>query len=326
MIISLWNKASSKINCYFAIFLFIFGTFGNILNTFVLSQQNLRSNSCAWLFLTSSIFNLISILSGLTTRFLSSQILDITDRIEFLCQLRVFILLTSRTIASWLLMLAVFDRWLLSCINIYYRRLSKLKNAKRGMIIIILISILIYLPIFYCYQANLVNAPLKCYTKTIKCRIFTDQIYMFLTVLIPLILMILFSFLTMSNVRKIHHRVQVPLLSRFNQTIITNEHRKRLKSIDRHLFIMLIVQISFLTLFTIPQAIEMIYLTMTRNKFKSSLQITIENSIFTFSLLLTYLASGMPFYIYTLSGGRVFRQAIFTLLRRIIRQVTCQKK
>jgi hypothetical protein len=129
-----------------------------------------------------------------------------------------------------------------------------------------------------------------------------------------------------SNVRKIHHRVQIPLLSRFSQTKINNEQRQRLKLIDRHLLVMLLVQISFLTLFTIPQAAEMIYLTMTRNQLKSSLQITIENSIFTFTILLTYLASGIPFYIYTLSGGRVFRQAFFTLIRRIIQQIKCQKK
>jgi len=326
VIISLWNNTSLKINRYFSIFLFIFGIIGNILNIFVLSQRPFRSNSCAWLFRTSSIFNLISILSGLTTRLLSGWILDITDRIKFLCQLRVFTLLTSRTIASWLIMLAILDRWLLSCTNIHYRRLSKLNNAKQGMIIIIVISILIYSPIFYCYQANLIDTPLKCYTKTIKCRIFTDQVYTFLTILIPLILMILFGFLTMSNVRRIHHRAQIPLISRLSQTLITNGHRQRLKSIDRHLLVMLLVQICILTLFTFPQVIEMIYLTITTNQLKSSLQNTIEKSIFTFSLLLTYLASGMPFYIYTLSGSRVFRQASFTLIKRIVRQRTCQQK
>lgn len=322
LIISIWTKTSTKINCYFAIFLFLFGTIGNILNIFVLSQRTLRTNPCAWLFYVSSIFNLISIVSGLSTRLLANWFFDIIDRIEFLCQLRAFILLTSRTIAAWLIMLATFDRWLLSCLNIQYRRLSKIKNAKRGMIIIIIISIVIYSLIFYCYEANLINTPLKCYSKTIKCRILTDQIYTFLTILIPLILMMLFGFLTMSNVRKIHHRARVP----FNQTLIIHEHRQRLKSIDRHLFVMLLIQIIFLTVFTLPQSIEMIYLTITTNQLKSSLQNTIENSIFTFSLLLTYLASGIPFYIYTLSGGRVFRQGFFMLIRKIIRQITCQKK
>jgi hypothetical protein len=326
LIISIWNKTSARINCSLAIFLFIFGTIGNILNIFVLSQRTLRYNPCAWLFYVSSIFNLISIVSGLSTRILSSLNFDITDRIEFLCQLRAFTLLTSRTIAYWLIMLAIFDRWLLSCINVHYRRLSKLKNAKQGMMIIIIISIIIYSLIFYCYEPNLINTPLKCYSKTIKCRILTDQIYTFVTILIPLILMILFGFLTISNVRKMHYRAQISFRSRFNQTLITREYRRRFKSIDRHLLVMLLVQISFLTIFTLPQTIEMIYLTITTNQFKSSLQNTIENSIFTFSLLLTYLASGIPFYIYTLSGGRLFRERFFILIRQLIQLITCQKK
>ncbi|CAF1083813.1 unnamed protein product [Adineta steineri] len=315
----MWNDTSTKINCYFSIFLFIFGVIGNILNTFVLSEKSLRSNSCAWLFLISSIFNLISILSGLPTRVLSTWTIVITDQIEWLCKLRAFTVLTSRTIAAWLIMLATFDRWLLSCKQIQYRRISKLQNAKRGIIIIIILSSFLHLPTFYCYHANLNNTPLKCYSKTIKCRIFSDQIYVCFTILMPIILMILFGFLTLSNIRQMHHRVQMSLIPKSGQTIVNNEHRQRLKLIDRHLFIMLLIQISFITLFTFPQGIEMIYLTITRNVFKSSLQNTIENSIFTFSLSLTYLASAMPFYIYTITGGRVFQQAAFKLIKRIIR-------
>jgi len=319
-LISIWNNASTKINCYFSIFLFIFGVIGNILNTLVLSQRSLRSNSCAWLFLVSSIFNLISILSGLTTRILSVWVVVVTDQIGWLCKLRVFIVLTSRTIGSWLIMLAIFDRWLLSCKNFHYRHFSTLKNAKRGMFVIIIISCFLHSPTFYCYQANLNNTPLKCYSRTIKCQILTDQTYIFFTILIPIILMILFGLLTLSNIRKMHHRARKPLLSRLNKTTINDEHRQRLKLIDRHLLIMLLVQISVFILFTFPQAIEMIYVTLTRNTSKSLLQNTIEKSIFTFCLLLTYLSSGMPFYIYTLTGGCMFRQAVFRLIRRI----TCQ--
>ncbi|CAF1156261.1 unnamed protein product [Rotaria sordida] len=321
ILISIWNNASSKINIYFSICLFIFGVTGNALNTLVLSQRSLRSNSCAWLFLVSSIFNLISILSGLPTRILSGWFALLTDRIGWLCKLRVFTLLTSRSIALWLIVLATLDRWLLSCKNIDYRRISKLKNARRGMICILIISSLFYSPIFYCYQANLINEPLRCYSKTIKCRIYADQVYTFFTTLIPLILMILFGFLTLSNLRKIHYRAQILLLSRSSQTIISNNHRQRLKSVDRHLLIMLLIQISFLILFTLPQVIEMIYLTITRNQYKSPLREQLETSTFTFVLLLTYLASGMPFYIYILSGGQIFRQAFLKIMRHMIQQM-----
>ena len=76
----------------------------------------------------------------------------------------------------------------------------------------------------------------------------------------------------------------------------------------------------------LPQAVQQIYLTITRNQFKTVEQITIENSIYSFGILLTYLASGMPFYIYTLSGGCVFRQAFFNLIKRMKQKIFCQNK
>ncbi|UJR14245.1 hypothetical protein I4U23_001236 [Adineta vaga] len=308
------NDTILKINCYFSIFLLVFGVIGNLLNTFVLSQRSLRSNTCAWLFFISSIFNLISILSGLPTRVLSTWTIVLTDRIEWLCKIRVFLVLTSRTVAAWLIMFATFDRWLLSCRHIRYRRLSKLKNAKRGMLLILILSCCLYSSIFYCYEVNLQNTPLICYSQTLTCRILSDQIYLCFTVLIPTILMIFFGFLTLSNIRRMHHRIQIPILCDFNKPMIKTQ--QRFKLIDRHLFIMLLVQIGFFILFTFPQGIEMIYLTITRNDFKSSIQLTIENSIFTLTLSLTYLASGMPFYIYTISGGRSFQQAFFQFIAR----------
>lgn len=316
---SFLTAMSWNINCYLTIFLLIFGGLGNLLNIFVLSQRTLRSNSCAWLFRISSIFNLISILFGLTTRLISNSILD---RYDFLCQLRVFILLTSRTIAIWLISLAIFDRWLLSCVKVSRRRLSTLKNIKQVVTIIVLSIFLIFSPIFYCYQGNLIDSPLKCYSKTIFCRILTDQIYTFVTILFPLIFMIVFGFLTMHNVRNVHSRALAPFLSRSSLILISYEQRQHLKSVDRRLLIMLLIQIGFLVLFTLPQTIEMIYLTITTNRFKSSIQKTIENSIFTFTILLTYVASGMPFYIYTLSGGRVFRQGVSQFFRQI-KSVMC---
>lgn len=321
------TEMSLCLSNYFAVFLFTFGLIGNILNSLVLSQRSLRSNSCAWLFLISSVFNLISIISGLSSRVLSNWIVDLTDRSDWLCKSRVFILLNSRTIAMWLLTLATLDRWLLSCADVRYRLLSKLRNAQRGAFVIILFSSVAFFPIFFCYKANLTNSPLKCYSSNIHCRIYIDQTYMNWTVVWPLVLMIVFGFLTMSNIRRIHYRARVSLL--IDSTIryrVSQEHHQRLKSIDRHLLIMLLVQISFLSLFTLPQAIQMIYLTTTTGRIKSPFQIKVEHSIFTFALLLTYLASGMPFYVYTLSGGRIFREAFYMFLKNFVRFVRCQKK
>jgi hypothetical protein len=119
----------TEINRYFAPFIFLFGFIGNILNILVLSQQTLRSNSCGWLFLQSSIANLISICFGLT-------------------KCRAYIVYSSRTIACWLLMLATIYRWFSSCINPHYRQISSLKIAKKVSMIVIFVSLLLYLHMF----------------------------------------------------------------------------------------------------------------------------------------------------------------------------------
>ncbi|CAF2182873.1 unnamed protein product [Rotaria magnacalcarata] len=326
ILIASWSRISTNINCYFSIFLFVFGVIGNILNILVLSQRSLRSNPCSWLFLISSLANFIALLSGLTTRIISNWTIDLTDTVAWLCKLRIFTLYSSRTIATWLIMLASFDRWLLSCLSARRRQLSSIKRAQRGTIIIILFSLFIYSPLFYCYEANLRNAPLRCYSKTIICRIFADQVYTCITIVFPLILMFLFGFMTMSNVRKLKCRLQSPLLPRLSIATCPNEKRQRFRRIDRHLLIMLLVQISFLALFTLPQAIQQIYSTITINQPRTTVTDTIESSIYAFGILLTYLASGMPFYIYTLSGGCVFRQAFFTLIERTKKTIFCQQK
>ena len=316
----------TNINCYFSILIFVFGTVGNILNILVLSQRSLRSNPCAWLFAISSLANFIALLSGLTTRMVSYWTIDLTDTVSWLCKLRVFTLYTSRTIASWLITLASIDRWLLSCLDAHRRQMSTLKNVQQGTIVVTLMSMILYSPIFYCYEANLLNTPLRCYSKTIPCRIFSDQVYTCVTILLPLCLMFLFGIKTLTNVRKIKYRIQSPLLPRMSTISMKSEQRQRFRLIDRHLFIMLLVQISFHALFTLPQAVQQIYSTTTRHTYKTEHRLATENSIYSFGILLTYLANGMPFYIYTLSGGCLFRQAFFLLVTRIKQTIRCQQK
>ena len=71
--------------------------------------------------------------------------------------------------------------------------------------------------------------------------------------------MFLFGFLTMLNVRKVKYRSRSINYSQQSIKRNCNTHRKRFRSVDRHLFIMLCVQITFLALFTLPQAIQQIY-------------------------------------------------------------------
>ncbi|CAF3448995.1 unnamed protein product [Rotaria socialis] len=93
--------------------------------------------------------NLISILSGLTTRMLAGYAADLTNTIGWLCKIRIFFLMTSRTVA-----LASVDRWFLLSTLPKHRQRSSLKDADRSTFMTILISIIIYAQLVYCYEAN----------------------------------------------------------------------------------------------------------------------------------------------------------------------------
>ncbi|CAF3388252.1 unnamed protein product [Rotaria sp. Silwood1] len=319
--IAAWNNTSAAVNRYFSIFIFLFGTIGNILNILVLSQRPLRTNSCSLFFLISSIANLIAIVSGLTTRMLSGWTLDLTNTISLLCKLRAFALFVSRNIASWLIMLAAIDRWLISSRNVRRRELSTLKNAYRGIMITIIFSIILYSPVFYCHEANLINAPLKCYSQTIPCRLLNDLSYACLTILFPMIFMLIFGLMTIHNINKVKNRIYgtsiIELKPMGNTSILEQPTQSSKKKLDSRLFFMLFIQIILLSLCTLPQAIQKLYSTLLSNDGKTQLRIAIENFIFNLFLLMTYFAHGMPFYIYTLSGGTVFRNALKHYIEKI---------
>jgi hypothetical protein len=237
-------------------------------------------------------------------------------------------MLVSRTIAFWLIALASVDRWCSSCSQYQRRQFSSSRNAQRGAIVIIICSSLFYCQVFYCYDANLINAPLQCYGKTVLCRLITDLTYGVLTVIVPILIMSIFGTMTIMNIRKTYSVVLLKrnILKRNARTLtMMHSQHERWKKIDRYLRHVLFRQIILLSIFTLPQVIEKLFTTLTMNTPKSTLQVTIEMFIYNFVLLLTYAASGMPFYIYTLSGGSVFRTTFFNLCQSFYQQIMCHK-
>ena len=314
------NNVVTQMNRYFATFIFIFGSVGNILNILVLSQRSLRSNPCAILFFGSSVAGLISIISGLPSRMLNGVAVDLADTIRWICKLRGFTLFTSRAIAFWLIMLATVDRWFSSCTDVHRRHLSTIRNAKRGIGAATFLSIIIHCQCLYCYEPNRINTPGKCFNNGMTCRLMNDMLFAVCAILIPLLVMTIFGFMTITNVRHARNRIHPSHVSTVNQSKISNNRQQRSNKTDHHLLIMLFVQVILFALLTIPLSIEKLYSTLTSNDVKSTFRAAIENIIYNIALLLTYLANGIPFYVYTLSGGQVFRKAFFDLIRLAVRK------
>lgn len=302
-----FHQFSIDLNRYFAPLIFTFGMIGNLLNCFILSQRELRYNPCAIYFLTSSIVNLISIVFGLTTRILDGWQLDPTSEIDWICKVRTFVVFTSRTMALWLIVLATIDRWLSSSLDYQRRRLSTKSNAYRGIIFSFLLSFIAYIHMIFCYKAKQHDAPLQCYGKSVFCRLLTDSIYFLVSILIPSVLLIGFCILIVLNVHRIRHRTE-----QTNHTPLRPFSRAKVflfKKIDHQLLRMLLVQAILLIIFCIPQAIQKFHISLRPFDDRRTDENTIKRSIYKAEAIVAYVANGVPFYLYTLSGGTIFRRA-----------------
>ncbi|CAF3821387.1 unnamed protein product [Rotaria sp. Silwood1] len=305
------NYATLQIIRYFSIFIFLFGSIGNILNVLVLSQSSFRSNPCAILFLFSSVMNFIAILSGLLSRILSGWGADLTATNRSFCKLRGFVVNIARPVAIWYILFAIIDRWLLSSPKLRRRQMSSLKNAKLAMIISLVLATLVFSHIIYCHEPNLINAPQKCYGITIACRFVTDVSFMLLAIL-PLPLMLMFGFMTVCNIRQSRGRVANRDTLIVSHTVTTNTNpRRRMSKQDQNLLIMLFVQIFILVVLSVPLGFQKLYAVIMADRTSSALQVAIDNLVYNLAQLLHFLGNGMPFYIYTLAGGKVFRKALF---------------
>lgn len=309
---------STRIHLYLSVSIFIFGVIGNLLNILVLTHRSIRSNSCIFLFLVSSIANLISIIFGLTTRILSNWELDITEHYDLPCKFRAFITFSSRTIAVWLIMLATIDRWLLSSSQLHRRELSSLRSSQRGCVILTITSMSFYSHMLFCYQANLTKTPLKCYGKNSICRLGTDLIYAGFTIIFPVILMTGFGLKTISNIREVQACLKPSETSSDRsanrEPLNTNHpHTQKRRKLENYLRRMLFIQVILLILLTLPQAAHKIFFSLTSNENKSSRAYDFDQFLYKFELLLPFIESALPFYIYTLAGGNVFRRALYKL-------------
>lgn len=318
----------AQLNFYFGMFIYAFGISGNLLNILILSQKQLRSNPCIMIFIASSIAGIVAIVSGLTSRVLSGVTTDLSATINWICKLRGFILFASRAATYWLIMLSTFDRWLLSSMDAHRRQLSSKKTSLRGIFLVVFVSIVFHSQLFYCYEANLVGTPLRCFTRNLPCRLLNDLIFSIIAVLCPLALILIFGLMTIYNLSKTRGRVgPATVTAPSNPRRKSSEHdrrQKRLKQLDHHLLLMVFVQVIFLALFTLPLSVHRLYATLTMNVSKSPLQSMIEEFIYQIALICTFLATGMPFYVNTLSGGSVFRKAIISLRDSILRKLSCR--
>ena len=204
--------------------------------------------------------------------------------------------------------------------------MSTLKNAQRAMAVITLVFALAFSEIFYCYDGNRPNPLLRCSVITNTCQLINDMAIVFLTVLIPSMVMLFFGLLTIANIRRSQTaRVEPSTLVSNSLTLNAKTQIQQTRKSDRQLLKMLFIQVILLTLFPLPQVVHNIYSNITRGQIRSATQNTISSFSLNLFFLLTYVTNGIPFYIYTLTGGSVFRRALFDGIQGSFRKLFCRR-
>ena len=303
---------------YFPIFLLLFGGIGNSLSCLVFLQRALRKNPCALYFLAASISNIVY-LSTLTSTMLDAwdETFNLMNTVSGVCKFTMLIILMSRTLSLWFIVLATIDRYLVSSPDENRRQMSSLKRSHQSIIIGCVLTLLMWGETFYCFDANLIGTPLKCFTTSSACRFYNDISVTLMSILIPSIIMLIFGGLTIANIHRSRERIN-PSMS------ITNALPSRSRKTEQNLTRMLLTQILLIVILNLPQAIFTFYLTITFDQPKTPVQGTLNGFIFNILLLFPFISCSISFLLYTLAG-KIFRQTFVEMAQKVVNFLTCYR-
>ena len=176
----------------------VLGIIGSFFNLIVFCRKKLRSSSCSVYFIATSIFNLLVILFGISPVLIASYLRsDPTLHSSALCKAKsytthIFLMMSRSSVA-----LACVDRFALCSRNVRIRSLSQRHIA---IVLVIIASILwLIIPVHMIVYIDIQVPGERCGGSGIYLIIY--GVYAAVVTAIPLIIMILFSYLTIQNVR-----------------------------------------------------------------------------------------------------------------------------
>ncbi|CAF4313553.1 unnamed protein product [Rotaria sp. Silwood2] len=215
---------TNEMTYYGPIFLLVIGIIGCLCNFITFTAPQLRKNSCAFYFLMSTVFELLSITFGLISRLVADHFgskLIHTSRVY--CKSRAYLVSVLPLIATYLVLLSSIDRFLSSSVSARLRSFSQMKIAYRATIGAITIGFLSCIHILVGY-----NLRPRCNALAGSFAMFDGMFVVFWLGVIPHLLMLTFGFLTYMNIRRTKKRVAVKQPQ--NTVALTQQQRRQQKT------------------------------------------------------------------------------------------------
>ena len=317
----------------------VFGITGCILNILLFSRRQFRTSSCCackllmkfhqfmfeihLFFLNTDLLAMsvamvahLSMTFGIYLHGLNN--VDPTTTISAVCKLRVYILQSTAMMYRWCLTAACLDRYALSAVDARFRNFASLHIARRVIVSIILIWIVLPIHglIFYNLKGNI------CGIFYSNVAAYYHSIFTTMTgAILPIVTMAACALLTHRNlVLKRQRRGQ---LENSSQASSANHSRKDSLQArrDQQVLIMLVVQVLIYAILMTPLMVWYFYkaITLTASN-KSSDHIAIENFAAFIAELFICTFPTSSFYLYTMSS-QMFRTELMILIRSVL---TCK--
>jgi len=262
-------ELSRLITIYVGCFCLFVGICGNSINIFVFStMKNSKKISSIFYFLIGSIINLIYILINLISRIISSITeYDLTRSSSVWCKIRQCCLATLCGIGLSCCCLSAMDQYLRTSNKYLLRRLSDIQWAHRFIVISLIVwCIHGILPLI---AFDILPVSKTCGFISANWNIYGLVYFLGLITSIPVLIMIVFTYLTHRNIHK---------------TIVLANQRA-----DRQLRRMIFIEIVLVIIGFLPYGINSAYSLLTSNIAKDRNQLEKEYFLLTIVSLFPYI-------------------------------------
>ncbi|CAF3679605.1 unnamed protein product [Rotaria sordida] len=298
------NDIKEIFSRYCLIGLFLLGSIGLTLNTLIFTRPIFRQNSCVHYFLASTIANYFVVFFILPSRILSDGFnIDPGQYNLFYCKIRFYTYFTAKSLSSWFIVLACLDRKMSSSQYVHRRAFARPNVARWMIFFTTLIGLIFYSHVLIFYE---IDQRQQCDARSGFYRLFNDSVYLIGYSLAPPLLMLLFGIWTIVNTRRLRR-----IVPRFGRRMAT------LNNQDHTLMLMLLLQVSLVSITAVPHAVQKLYSTLTLNVPKDDLTKAADNVFIVVVRTISFFNHSCTFYLLTLSG-KMFRQELYKIMKKFI--------
>ena len=183
---------------YGAPFVLVFGTVTNIVNIMVFSRRIVRKNVCSWYFILLSFFNLLLLVfMCMHSTIITWTGYNMTSYVLSFCKIRQYVFDLITCLSRHFLCLISIDRWMVTSSDAWLRR----KSSPRIAFWLIITGILFWsiFNIHSLIQFNIVFN--SCTASSASTYFLFYSMYTVLISTVPMVIMSVFSALTLRNLR-----------------------------------------------------------------------------------------------------------------------------